>query len=73
MVPHLGELLKMLCGIIKVAPACAAVVLCVESGGAGFDANNRMIIRVENHIFSPRQAPVYGARPETFVRAFQSL
>ncbi|MSM38801.1 MAG: DUF3380 domain-containing protein [Geobacter sp.] len=46
-----GGLLEILCGIIEVAPACGVAVLCVESGGAGFDANNRMIIRFENHIF----------------------
>ena len=46
-----GGLLEILCGIIDVAPASAVAVLCVESGGAGFDADNRMIIRFENHIF----------------------
>jgi hypothetical protein len=46
-----GGLLEILCGIIEVEPACAVAVLCVESGGAGFDASNRMIIRFENHIF----------------------
>ncbi len=46
-----GGLLEILCGIIEVAPACAVAVLSVESGGTGFDANNRMIIRFENHIF----------------------
>lgn len=46
-----GGLLEILCGIIEVEPAAAVAVLCVESGGAGFDANNRMIIRFENHIF----------------------
>lgn len=46
-----GGLLEILCGIIEVEPASAVAVLCVESGGAGFDANNRMIIRFENHIF----------------------
>lgn len=46
-----GGLLEILCGIIEVEPACAVAVLCVESGGSGFDANNRMIIRFENHIF----------------------
>ncbi|GAM10159.1 bacterial SH3 domain protein [Geobacter sp. OR-1] len=46
-----GGLLEILSGIIEVEPAAAVAVLCVESGGAGFDANNRMIIRFENHIF----------------------
>lgn len=46
-----GGLLEILCGIIEVEPASAVAVLCVESGGAGFDAANRMIIRFENHIF----------------------
>jgi hypothetical protein len=46
-----GGLLEILCGIIEVEPAAAVAVLCVESGGSGFDANGRMIIRFENHIF----------------------
>lgn len=46
-----GGLLEILCGIIDVEPACAVALLCVESGGAGFDAGRRMIIRFENHIF----------------------
>jgi hypothetical protein len=46
-----GGLLEILCRTIGVAPACAVAVLCVESGGTGIDANNRMIIRFENHIF----------------------
>lgn len=46
-----GGLLEILCGIIEIDPACAVAVLCVESGGAGFDGSGRMIIRFENHVF----------------------
>jgi hypothetical protein len=46
-----GGLLEILCEIIDVEPACAVALLCVESGGSGFGAGNRMIIRFENHIF----------------------
>lgn len=62
-----GGLLELLCGIIEVEPAAAVAVLCVESGGAGFDSNNRMIIRFENHIFWN----LWGKKnPNTFAEHF---
>lgn len=48
-----GGLLESLSGAIKIEPASAIAVLCVESSGKGFEPKNqnRMIIRFENHLF----------------------
>lgn len=46
-----GGLLEALSKILKIDPAVAVAVLCVESGGKGFAPDGRMIIRFENHIF----------------------
>lgn len=48
-----GGLLQALAEHHQVDIACAVAVLCVESGGKGFEQNNqnRMIIRFENHKF----------------------
>ena len=46
-----GELLEGLSQMLKVDPAVAVAVLCVESSGKGFAGDGRMIIRFENHIF----------------------
>lgn len=46
-----GKLLQTLSGIIDVDQAAAVAVLCVESGGRGFNADGSMVIRFENHVF----------------------
>ena len=46
-----GGLLKILSEKLKIDPAAAVAVLCVESKGKGFAQNGRMIIRFENHVF----------------------
>jgi len=46
-----GGLLDRLSIILKVDPAAAAAILCVESTGRGFDKSGKMIIRFENHVF----------------------
>ena len=46
-----GGLLDRLSTILKIDPAEAAAILCVESTGRGFDKNGKMIIRFENHVF----------------------
>jgi hypothetical protein len=46
-----GGLLTALSDIIDVDTAAAVAVLCVESGGRGFNSDGRMIIRFENHVF----------------------
>lgn len=46
-----GNLLRALSEIVDIEPACAVAVLCVESGGRGFSADGRMMIRFENHVF----------------------
>lgn len=45
-----GGLLEVLSKVLNIEPATAASVLCVESGGKGFE-DCRVIIRFENHIF----------------------
>lgn len=45
-----GGLLQHLCGEIGIDEGCAVAVLCVESGGEGFN-NGRLVIRFENHQF----------------------
>jgi uncharacterized protein YgiM (DUF1202 family) len=51
---RMGGLLKALAAELSIDPAAAVAVLMVESGGRAFDANGRMIIRFENHIFYDR-------------------
>ena len=46
-----GGLLEPLAQRIGIEPAVAVAVVAVESGGRGFGADGRMIIRFENHIF----------------------
>jgi len=46
-----GGLLEGLSKMLKIDPAVAVAVLCVESSGKGFAHDGRMIIRFENHIF----------------------
>lgn len=46
-----GGLLGALSGILKIDVGTAVAVLAIESGGQGFAADGRMIIRFENHIF----------------------
>ena len=51
---RMGGLLKALAAQLAIDPATAVAVLTVESGGRAFDANGRMIIRFENHVFYDR-------------------
>lgn len=51
---RMGGLLKALAAQLAMDPAAAVAVLTVESGGRAFDANGRMIIRFENHVFYDR-------------------
>lgn len=46
-----GGLLKALSAVLNIEPAVAVATLAVESGGQGFAADGRMIIRFENHVF----------------------
>ncbi len=46
-----GGLLTALAPKYGIDPAILAAVVSVESGGAAFGPNNRMIIRFENHLF----------------------
>jgi len=46
-----GGLLDRLSTILKIDPAVAAAIICVESPGRGFARDGRMIIRFENHVF----------------------
>ncbi len=46
-----GGLITALSYIVDIDPGCAVAVICVESSGKGFSADNRMIIRFENHKF----------------------
>lgn len=63
-----GGLLSVLADRIGIDPAYAVAVVCVESGGQGFGADGRVIIRFENHIFR-RYLGEAGAA--TFNRHFQ--
>lgn len=60
-----GGLLSTLSEKVGIDVGCAIAVLCVESAGAGFGADGRMIIRFENHVFRRE----WGSR--TFDRFFQ--
>jgi hypothetical protein len=46
-----GGLLARVAQAYSIEPAAAVAVLAVESGGAAFGPNKRMIIRFENHLF----------------------
>jgi hypothetical protein len=46
-----GGLLEDLSKSLKISPAVATALLCVESKGSGFAGDGRMIIRFENHVF----------------------
>ncbi|HET6272949.1 MAG TPA: N-acetylmuramidase domain-containing protein [Bacteroidota bacterium] len=46
-----GGLLEILSDRVGIEPATTVAVLCVESGGKGFNADGSMIIRFENHVF----------------------
>ncbi|NJN84094.1 MAG: N-acetylmuramidase family protein [Caldilineaceae bacterium] len=46
-----GGLVGAVAAKLGIDPAVAIAVLAVESGGAGFSADGRMIIRFENHLF----------------------
>ncbi len=46
-----GGLMKRISLELGIEVESAMAVICVESGGDGFDKNGRMIIRFENHVF----------------------
>lgn len=46
-----GGLLAELSARLRIDPGAAVAVLAIESGGRGFAADGRMIIRFENHLF----------------------
>lgn len=46
-----GGLLTLLANRLQIDPTIAVAVLAVESGGAAFGADGRIIIRFENHLF----------------------
>jgi hypothetical protein len=46
-----GGLLAALADQLRIDPGTAVAVLTIESGGRGFGADGRMIIRFENHLF----------------------
>ena len=46
-----GGVLEPLANQIGLEPGVAVAVVAVESGGSGFGADGRMIIRFENHLF----------------------
>ena len=46
-----GGLLGFLSDKLRIDPGAAVAVLAIESGGRGFAADGRMIIRFENHLF----------------------
>ncbi|MEZ4673992.1 MAG: N-acetylmuramidase domain-containing protein [Caldilineaceae bacterium] len=46
-----GGLLTLLANRLQIDPTVAVAVLAVESGGAAFAGDGRMIIRFENHLF----------------------
>ncbi|MCC7358509.1 MAG: DUF3380 domain-containing protein [Anaerolineales bacterium] len=46
-----GGLLAELSGKLRIDPGAAVTVLAIESGGRGFAADGRLIIRFENHLF----------------------
>jgi hypothetical protein len=48
---NFGGLLAELSTTLRMDPAVAVAILCVESTGRGFAGEGRMIIRFENHIF----------------------
>jgi hypothetical protein len=49
-----GGLLGLLSELVDVADAASVAVLQVESSGSGFDADGRLKIRFENHVFWSR-------------------
>lgn len=62
-----GNLLNLLSNEIKIDPAVAVAVLCVEAGGGAFGPDGRMIIRFENHIFYQQWGRDH---PDTFFQHF---
>lgn len=65
---HYQDILAPLAERLQIDPAVAVAVLMAESGGKGFGADGRMIIRFENHVFYQEWGK---AHPEQFARHFQ--
>jgi hypothetical protein len=51
--------------VLNIDPALAYAVLEVESGGSGFDANGRLLLRFETHLFG-----IYLNNPTLFAKHF---
>jgi hypothetical protein len=62
-----GGLLAALAADLRIDPGVAVAVLAIESGGRGFSADGRLIIRFENHLFHRQWGK---SNPETFNRHF---
>lgn len=63
-----GGLLTELSNRLRIDPGVAVAVLVAESGGSGFSADGRMVIRFENHIFNN----LWGKQnPAVFARHFR--
>ncbi len=63
---NFGNLIDKVSEELKFEVEAALAVLCVESGGSGF-ANNKMIIRFENHVFDM----YYGkTNPDNFAKYY---
>lgn len=63
-----GGVLEPLAGKIGIEPGVAVAVVAVESGGNGFAADGRLIIRFENHLFWFNWG---AANAETYRRFFR--
>jgi|CXWL01.1.fsa_nt_gi hypothetical protein len=63
-----GGLLRPVAAELAMRPSAAVAVLVVESGGNGFGADGRLLIRFENHVFFDQWG---AANPKTFARYFQ--
>lgn len=63
-----GGLVGLIGDVVQVDAAIAIAVLIVESGGSGFGADGRLVIRFENHVFWRE----WGERhPGTFRKHFK--
>ena len=63
-----GGLLTELSNRLRIDPGVAVAVLVAESGGKGFSADGRMVIRFENHVFNK----LWGKQhPDVFAQHFR--
>lgn len=66
-----GTKLGPLAQELGIPPADAVAILCVESGGQGFGADGRLIIRFENHVFWKRWGSKTPQNKERFNARFR--